>query len=434
MVMTTLSSSLRCAASFAVALALASNAPASPQRVAPSTALQGPSTTAPSRHIDTVSLPATSGASGTRPVVLITGYWPPTNEAVRRFSQHPAKNPGGWQGSNWQGSGYDVVSFFPEFNNPNCTSCGTGFGDLRVDYQDTTDDFARITEMLKPIAVITLSRGFPGNSWEVESNQYNRRNWVDDFIVPRQPDVTPPDSTIRRNALRLTALPAQEIVDAVAAASVGVQPFICYSGSGGAFLSEYIAFLGVWYQARNNNPLHPDWCVTAGHIHVGVDVTWPQASAAVDVTLDTVLNYVDRVRSCPPMIPYCEGLPNSAGRGAQLSALGSPSIGADELELIVQRVPDNTAGIAFYGPSRTSAPLGNGLLCVAGPHARLPIPGLANGVGAMHLPLDFTGLPLSGGAMAVTPGSTWAIQVWYRDAGVGPGTNTTNALEITFCP
>jgi hypothetical protein len=399
---------------------------------------QRPRRTGPSVQADQPASPVsrtsvTSNATGSRPVILVTGYWPPTNEAVRRFSQDPVKNPGGWQGSDWMGSGYDIVSYFPEFANPNCNNCGVGMGDLTVDYQDTTADFEVITDQHRPIAILTLSRGFPGNSWEVESNQFNRNVWFDDFIPPRMPDMTPPDSSLDPDALRLTALPAQEIVDAVSAANVGVSPFICYTQSGGAFLSEYIAYLGVWYQARHNDPTLPDWCVTAGHVHVGVDVTWPAASAAVDVTLGTIVDYMDRVRSCPPIVPYCEGLPNSESFGAQLSAVGSPSIAADELQLLVQRVPRNTAGIAFYGPSRANGPLGNGILCVGGSLYRLPIPGLANNVTAMILPLDFTSFPLAVGPGAVTPGSTWNIQVWYRDVGVGPGTNTTNALEVTFC-
>ena len=27
--------------------------------------------------------------------ILITGYWPPTNEMLRQWSQNPAQNPGG---------------------------------------------------------------------------------------------------------------------------------------------------------------------------------------------------------------------------------------------------------------------------------------------------------------------------------------------------
>ena len=378
--------------------------------------------------------PATSSANGTRPVILLTGYWPPTNEAVRRFSRDPLKNPDGWQGSDWMGSGYDVISYFPEFANPNCTNCGTGMGDLEVDYQDTTADFEIFTELHRPIAIITLSRGSVGTTWEVESNQFNRVNWIGDFVAPFQPDVSPPDPSIAPDAMRFTALPAQEIVDAVSAAALGVNPFICFSGTGGGFLSEYIAFLGVTYQAEHNDPLQPDWCVAAGHIHVGTNVTWPAASAAVDVTLGTVVDYVDRVLACPPMIPFCEGLANSEGFGGQLSAIGSPSVSEASLELVAQRVPSGTAGIAFYGPLQQNAPLGDGLLCVGGSLFRLPVPGVVENWTVMTLPLDFDSAPLASGVSAATPGSTWNFQVWYRDTGVGTGSNTTNGLQITFCP
>ena len=47
--------------------------------------------------------------------ILITGYWPPTNEMVRHFSTDPVQNPLGWMGDNWEGRGYNIYSFFPEF-------------------------------------------------------------------------------------------------------------------------------------------------------------------------------------------------------------------------------------------------------------------------------------------------------------------------------
>ncbi|MEM9798783.1 MAG: hypothetical protein AAGA20_00570 [Planctomycetota bacterium] len=372
-------------------------------------------------------------AAGQRPVVLLTGYWPPTNEAVRRFSTDPAKNPQGWVGSDWMGRGYDVVSYFPEFNNPNCFSCGTGFGDLIVDYQDTLVDFDQITDLHKPIAIITFSRGSIGITWEVERNQFNRANWVNDFVSPRQPNPAPPDASLPAEALRLTALPTQRIVDAVAAAVPGVQPFICESGSGGGFLSEYIAFLGVWYQARNADPLAPDWCVTAGHVHVGTNVSWPVASDAVDVTLATVLDHVEEILSCPPMLTYCDAVPNSTNAGGSLTARGWPSISDDTIELLVQRVPANTSGLPFYGPSRAMGTIGNGTLCVGGPLTRLPV-AVADARGAMEIPLDLAAPPLGVGGNAVSAGTTWSFQAWFRDVGVGVGSNATNALEITFCP
>ena len=57
-----------------------------------------------------------------RPAILLTGYWPPSNEAVRPFSNNPVQNPGGWVGSDWEGRGYDVYSYFPEFSPPTCTT------------------------------------------------------------------------------------------------------------------------------------------------------------------------------------------------------------------------------------------------------------------------------------------------------------------------
>ena len=39
-----------------------------------------------------------------RPKIMVTGYWPPTNEMVRHFSQDANLNPNGWQGENNQPS------------------------------------------------------------------------------------------------------------------------------------------------------------------------------------------------------------------------------------------------------------------------------------------------------------------------------------------
>ncbi|MEO0662561.1 MAG: hypothetical protein AAFZ87_13580, partial [Planctomycetota bacterium] len=242
---------------------------------------------------------AQSRAAGTRPYVLLTGYWPPTNEAVRHFSPQPSLNPV-WEGSDWRGRGYDVVSFFPTFASPNCSSCGTGFGDLIVDYQATTDDFARIVDAYEPIAIITFSRGFINMSWEVEANQYNRTSWINDFIPPRQPDASPPDPTVDAGAIRHSTLPVESIVERIAGSGLPVVPNVCYSADGGGFLSEYIAYLGVTHQANHADPAQPDWCVAAGHVHVGGLVPWGVASDAVDETLEAVLDYVDGVLAAPP--------------------------------------------------------------------------------------------------------------------------------------
>ena len=71
--------------------------------------------------------------------IMLTGYWPPTNDMIRPFSTDSDLNPEGWVGENWEGRGYDVYSFFPEFDSFPADRVGSG--DFTVDYQDTSEDF-----------------------------------------------------------------------------------------------------------------------------------------------------------------------------------------------------------------------------------------------------------------------------------------------------
>ena len=118
--------------------------------------------------------------SEARPKILLTGYWPLSNHMLRAFNADPAQNSTGWVGSNWEGRGYDVYAYFAEF----AGGGGQGSGDLQVDYQDTSEDFWRIADELKPIAVITFSRGFANKKWELEWNNRNLAVWMDDFTPP----------------------------------------------------------------------------------------------------------------------------------------------------------------------------------------------------------------------------------------------------------
>jgi len=70
------------------------------------------------------------GAESETPNIMITGYWPPTNEMLRQFSNNPAQNPNGWVGGDWEGRGYNIYAFFPEFPQ----GLGKGEGDFEVDY------------------------------------------------------------------------------------------------------------------------------------------------------------------------------------------------------------------------------------------------------------------------------------------------------------
>lgn len=225
------------------------------------------------------------------PVLLLTGYWPPTNEMIRHFSQNPDLNPEGWQGEDWEGRGYDVVSYFPEFDPPNCSDCGQGYGDLEVDYQDTSEDFWNIVDQTQPMGVITFSRGFINHSWEMEWNLVNRTNWISDYTAPFQPTPNPPDDSVPAYYIRHSDLPLDEIISAIEGSGLGLDPYVDWNGNGGSYLSEFAGYHGVWYRAINQYTEMP--CFTAGHIHVGGQIDWNTARQAAEVTIREVLSYLD---------------------------------------------------------------------------------------------------------------------------------------------
>lgn len=234
--------------------------------------------------------------------IMLTGYWPPTGDMVRHFSTNPEQNPGGWQGGNFKGRGYNVYSFFPEF--PGGTGVNSkGEGDFEVDYQDTSADWWRITSDIKPCAIITFSwtsgRLTNGQKdWEIENRNRNRTTWTNDYEGPRQPDKIPPDDSIAPNASRFSSLPKANIQNAVNAAGLGLTAYVDDAG-GGNFLSEYIGYHGLWYQSLHSSPDDPYQTFAAGHIHVGAKVTTAEGRLATEITLDQLMDYLDTVIPAP---------------------------------------------------------------------------------------------------------------------------------------
>lgn len=225
--------------------------------------------------------------------IMITGYWPQTNNMMRRFSANPAQNPDGWIGQNWEGRGYNIYAFFPEFPGQNGPNWGRGEGDFEVDYQDTSADWWRITSEVDPVAIMTFSRGNNDMSWEVESRNRNRTNWTPDYDAPFTPD-SPPDPTFTPNGYRDSSLPMQDIVDSVRAAGLGLNAYIDRSAAaGGTFLSEYIGYHGLWYQSIHSDPNDEAWCVAAGHVHVGIRVDVETATRAMEISLRELIERVD---------------------------------------------------------------------------------------------------------------------------------------------
>ncbi len=241
--------------------------------------------------------------------VVVTGYWPPTNEMLRPWSTDPDQNPSGWQGGNWRGLGFDVYAYFPEFppdgvpfNDPQGSAgfIGSADSDFRVDYQDTSADFWRIMTDRRPLILITTSRG--GDiGWEVEAFEGGHgsgdgdpaSDWISDdnppetlpvrdSIDPRSWDAI---SRFRAGERLASRLPTAEIE--AAARALNLTDVAIDVHTSGNYLSGFMGLHGLYYALTHEET------VAAGHIHVGRDVPAADARRLMEATLETVLGGYD---------------------------------------------------------------------------------------------------------------------------------------------
>lgn len=265
--------------------------------------LSGPHTGVVALALMAASAIAPFAAAGHTNNIMITGYWPPTNWMVSRFSTNPELNPDGWIGGNWEGRGYNVFSYFPTFNPDDAPNWGKGTGDFEVDYQDTSADWQRIVNEVKPAAIITFSRGNPGSNWEVESRLKMRAvsSWFPDYLEPKRPSTDMPIfADLAPNQIVPSTLPMQGIVDAVRASGAINNAYIdTGNGFGGAFLSEFIGLHGEWYNMQHSGVNDPYRNFAAGHIHVGIDTPLAAANMATETTLRVLTDYLDTVVPAP---------------------------------------------------------------------------------------------------------------------------------------
>jgi pyrrolidone-carboxylate peptidase len=232
------------------------------------------------------------GCQGKTRNVILTGFWPPSNQMIADFSMDNQVNPTGWKGRNWRGYGYNVVAFFPTF--PGGTQGNPkGSGDFEVDYQDTLADFRRIVDEYKPIAIICYGMG--QGPWEIEQNAVVHTKWHDDYLPPTQPDTKWLEKVLP-DRHGYSTLPTVAIAAAINHANIGVNAWVDKEGDPGDFLCDYIACLGVAYQKEHDKPSQIDYCAMAGFIHVGPEVKIEQARTAQEITLETVLKSLERLQ------------------------------------------------------------------------------------------------------------------------------------------
>ncbi|MFT7461964.1 MAG: hypothetical protein ACI9EF_000298 [Pseudohongiellaceae bacterium] len=361
--------------------------------------------------------PDLAEGSGTLPAIMLTGYWPPTNEMLRRFSPDPVQNPNGWQGANWEGRGYDVYAYFPEFTPPTCVFCGQGSGDLEVDYQDTSNDFWPLANNIAPVALMTFSRGFPDESWEVEMNQFNRATWIADFTAPIQPTPSPPDASVPAEFLRPSTLPVQAIVDEIVGDFPAADAFICFTGDGGGFLSEFIGYHGVWYQDLHSAPNDPALSVTAGHIHVGQNLPIARGRAYTQSTLRAVITHLDTVLRGE----ICQTDLGFGGPGtSQLSVCGDALASGGQADLSLTGALPGASIWYVLGQNNNPLPFKGGQL--------LPVPilGLVTATADGNGDHQIAALPGGGGPF------TLYVQAVSIDAAQPFGFALSNALALEF--
>ena len=228
------------------------------------------------------------------PNIMLTGYWNPTGQMIAPYSNNTYLNPDGWKGGNWEGHGYNIYSFFP--------TPGSYNGTFEIDYQKTWEDFWNITDQVKPIGIISFGAG--AGPWEIEFNARNLDRWGDDYEPPYQPTPCPPDNSVPIGYTRHSTLPVQEIEDAVNELTQ-IDAWIDWEDNPGAFLCEYMAYLGMWYQSiHKNDDLYP--CKAAGFIHVKNSISVPDAMNATNVTIRETIKYLDCVEN-PPEKPIITG-------------------------------------------------------------------------------------------------------------------------------
>jgi hypothetical protein len=126
-----------------------------------------------------------------------------------------------------------------------------------------------------------------------------------------------------------------------------------------------------------------------------------------------------------------EGCRNSVAQGGYLTALGTSSIGANDLVLVAARLPVHQTATLLAGEYANQAglPFHDGLLCIDAGAARIG----TRQTGADGLAIWGPGLGTSAGW---TAGMVRYFQVWYADphGPCGTGQNQTNAFQLAFVP
>jgi hypothetical protein len=221
--------------------------------------------------------------------IMLIGFWPPTNEMLRQFSTNPEQNPDGWVGENYLGRGFNVYAFFPEFPD----GLGKGVGDFEVDYQDVSNDFWPLVEVLKPSAVVSFGRAGYDYDWELEGGHrmYELSAWSNDYLAPYDPTPELPIADEIPGTERMCTLPMDEIIAAVEVEVPELHPYRTTIDTS-RFVCNYTGYHAIWYNSMHAWAGDPAWNVAGGHVHVGSRMTVESATRAAEVTVEVLIDHL----------------------------------------------------------------------------------------------------------------------------------------------
>jgi pyrrolidone-carboxylate peptidase len=218
--------------------------------------------------------------------ILITGYWPPTNEMLEEFSPDPFKNKGLWIGKNWKNSGYDLYAYFPNFEEKD----RVGNGDFPVDFTATYNDFHRLTQELKPALILSFGNG--AGPWEIESTFPN--HYLSMFVTGNIPSSNGEKiqyeipEKLKQNFTYRASLPSYEILKRVnASPHPHLTARIDSEDDAGDFLCGFISYLGAWYHSEHKDADLPFRTYGSGFIHVNGDLE--KAKESLNKTLEAII-------------------------------------------------------------------------------------------------------------------------------------------------
>ncbi len=123
------------------------------------------------------------------------------------------------------------------------------------------------------------------------------------------------------------------------------------------------------------------------------------------------------------------GAQNRTGIGAELNAVGSLSVGADDLRLVATGLSPGVPSVFFTGTSAVQVFHDNGVRCAGGSVLRRKV-NSASSVGAVSFG------PGLGALTGWTAGQSFVLQIWYRDGNgpCGSASNFSNALQVLLVP